>query len=79
MCRNVWVGTRLRNVRKNTKHLSGKGKLTNKLIDDLTMYCGLAIRQNHDSVENMKKEIWANLYHKIFTDEKPQHEYCPVG
>lgn len=27
----------------------------------------------------MKKEIWATLYHKISTDEKPQHQYCPIG
>lgn len=27
----------------------------------------------------MKKEIWATLYHKISTDEKPEHQFCPVG
>lgn len=70
------MSTRLRALRK-TKGLGGKGKLTAKLIDELTIYYG--IRRNYDSVEKMKKEIWATLYHKISTDEEPQHDYCPLG
>ncbi|XP_012235069.2 uncharacterized protein [Linepithema humile] len=73
------MGTRLRNLKKNSKGLGGKGKLTGKLIDELTIYYGLAIRRNVDSVEKMKKEIWATLYHKISTDEKPQHDFCSAG
>lgn len=64
---------------KNTKGLGGKGKLTGKLIDELTIYYGLAIRRNHDSIKKMRNEIWATLYHKISTDEKPQHDRCPPG
>ena len=45
-----------------------------KLIDELSVYYELAIRRNTDSVENMHKEIYATLYHKISTDEKPQHD-----
>ena len=33
------------------KTLSGKGKLTASMIDKLTVYYGLAIRRNHDSVK----------------------------
>lgn len=73
------MGTRLYTLKKNIKGLGRKGKLTGKLIDELTVFYGLAIRRNHDSTENMKKEIWATLYHKISTDEKSQHQYCPVG
>jgi len=73
------LGTRLRNLKKEVKNLGGRGKLTGKLIDELSMYYGLAIRRNTDSVENMRKEIYATLYHKISTDEKPQHDRCPVG
>lgn len=73
------MGTRLRNLKKNTKGLGGKGKLTGRLIDDLTLYYGLGIRRNTDSVENMRKEIWATLYHKLSTDKKPQHDKCPPG
>lgn len=32
------AGTRLRNVKKNTKDLGGRGKLTGKLIDELTIF-----------------------------------------
>ncbi|XP_025158390.1 uncharacterized protein LOC105190689 [Harpegnathos saltator] len=38
-----------------------------------------AIRRNHDSIVNMKKNIWATLYHKISTDDNPQHDRCPDG
>lgn len=61
------MGTRLRELVKKTvqeiivngkkiikKILSGKGKLTAKLIDKLTVYYGLAIRRHSNSVENMK-------------------------
>jgi len=73
------LGTRLRNLKKEVKNLGDRGKLTGKLIDELSLYYGLAIRRNTDSVENMRKEIYATLYHKISTDEEPQHEKCPVG
>ena len=73
------MGTRLRNLVKNTKGLGGRGKLTGKLIDELTIYYGLAIRRNAKSADDMKKSIWGTLYHKISTDKTPQHQFCPVG
>jgi len=73
------MGTRLRNCKKVNKGLGGKGKLTDKLIKDLTLYYGLAIRRNSDSLDNMKKVVWATFYHKISTDKNPQHDYCPEG
>jgi len=73
------MGTRLRNLKKNTKGLDEKERLTGKLIDKLTIYYDLAIRKNSDSVEKIKKKIWATLYHKISTNENPQHQNCPVG
>lgn len=39
------MGTRLRNLKK-VKGLGGKGKLTAKLIDQLTIYYGLVIWRN---------------------------------
>lgn len=73
------MGTRLRNLKKKTKGLGGRGKLTGKLIDELSIYYGLAIRRNSDSVENMRSSIWATLDHKLSTDAKPQHDKCPIG
>ena len=73
----------LLSIRKNAlatyrkKNLSGKGKLTNKLIDKLTVYYGLAIRRNSDSADKMKDAIWASYYHYSSTDKNPQHQNCP--
>lgn len=61
------------------KKIMKKAQLTLKLIKNLSTYYGLAIRRNSDSVENMRKEIWAAYYHKNSTDENSQHSYCPVG
>lgn len=73
------AGTRFRNIKKRTKGLGGRGKLTAKLIDELSIYYGLAIRRNHDSVEKMRNAIYATLDHKLSTDEKPKHKNCPRG
>lgn len=57
--------------------LSGKGKLTGKVIDKLTVYYGLAIRRNctgTDAVQKMKNAIWATFFHYSSTDKKPQHD-----
>lgn len=73
------MGSRLRTLVKSKKGLSGRGKLTGKLMDELSKYYGLAIRRNPDSVENMKRDIWATLSHKLSTDQEPQHDSCPAG
>lgn len=72
------MGTRLCNLKKNTKGLGSKEKLTEKLIDELLVYYGLAIRRNKDSIKEMRKEIWATLYHKLSTASHPQHYFCPA-
>lgn len=75
------MGTRLRNAKKSNKGIGGKGagKLTDKLIGEMTKYYGLAIRRHPDSIEEMRKEIWATFFHKISTDSNPQHQNCPAG
>jgi len=45
--------------KKKTIGLGGAGKLTGKLIDELSIDYGLAIRRNTGCIEDMKKEIWA--------------------
>jgi len=72
------MGIRFRNVAKSKK-LGGKGKLTSKLIDKLSIYYRLAICRHYNSIEDMEKAIWATLYHQISTDEKPQHHLCSEG
>jgi len=51
------MGSRLRNIKK-TRKLGGKNKLTNKLIQKLTIYYGLAIRRHPDSVDDMYNAVW---------------------
>lgn len=36
-------------------------------------------QKNSALLEDMKKEIWAIFYHKISTNNEPQHDYCPAG
>ncbi|XP_043471610.1 uncharacterized protein LOC122504522 [Leptopilina heterotoma] len=45
----------------------------------LSTYYGLAILRNSESLEEMKKAVWATYYHLTSTDKKPQHFYCPEG
>lgn len=75
------MGTRLRNAKKSNKAIGGKGagKLTDKLIGEMTKYYGLAIRRHPESIEEIRKDIWATFYHKISTDSNPQHQNCPAG
>lgn len=87
------MGNRLRDLVKKTvvdtetkagtkikrKSLSGKGKLTAKMMDKLTVYYGFAIRRYSDSVENMKNAIWATFFYYSSTDENPQHNKCPTS
>ncbi|GFX82523.1 uncharacterized protein TNCV_2166711 [Trichonephila clavipes] len=51
--------------------------LTEAEIDRLQAYYGLAIRRNLSSVKDMQQAILAIILHKLSTDEKPQHEFCP--
>lgn len=73
------MGARLRKCKKENKGLGGKGKLTAKLIDDLSTFYGLAIRRHQNSVDEMYKAIWSTLYHKSSSDDNPKHDYCPEG
>ena len=79
------VGGRLRRLVKEKKgvlledgkSLGGKGRLTLKEIDTLQVYYGKAIRENNNSVDDMKRAIWAIFFHKLSTDKKPMHSLCP--
>ncbi|GFU70987.1 uncharacterized protein TNCV_3350101 [Trichonephila clavipes] len=81
------MGTRLRNILKMSKgiklsdgkNISGRGRLTLKEVDSIQHYYGLAIRKNLSSVEDMKRAIWAIYFHKLSTEDNPQHALCPLG
>ena len=57
------VGCRLRNLKKKEKRLRGKGKLTNRIIDKLQNYCGVAIRSNKNNLKAMQAATRATLFY----------------
>ncbi|KAG8236817.1 hypothetical protein J437_LFUL014083 [Ladona fulva] len=59
------------NQRSEIKGLGGRGKLTGKLINELTVNYGLAISRNSDSVEKMKHATWTTFFHNSSIDEEP--------
>ncbi len=75
------LGTRLRDLRKKYKNsktpISGRGKLTDKVINSLQNYFGMAIRENKETVLQMKRAIGAVLFHCTDKDENTRHLYCP--
>ncbi|GFT75366.1 uncharacterized protein TNCV_968021 [Trichonephila clavipes] len=81
------MGTRLRNILKMSKgiklsdgkNISGRGRLTLKEVDSIQHYYGIAIRKNLSSVEDMKRAIWAIYFHKLSTEDNPQHALCPLA
>lgn len=73
------VGSRLRKLKKNKKGLGGKGKLTDKFIDKLQNYYGIAIRSNAGNLKNMQSAVIAAFFHCCSNDNKKMHGQCPVG
>ncbi|KAH9374593.1 hypothetical protein HPB48_019820 [Haemaphysalis longicornis] len=67
------MGTRLRNTRINWKGknladalpLSGKGRLSEKGLDSLEVNYGKAIREKVDSLDNMRRAVWAIYVNKL--------------
>ena len=57
------LGTRLRELRNSFKNtttpLTGKGKLTDKSVNVMQNYFGMAIRQNEGQLYAMKKSHWS--------------------
>ena len=80
------LSTRCRTLRQNYmkrklsdgKGISGKGRLTDKAINTLQNYYGMAIRQNTNDLHSMKKAVGAVLYHcRYIPNENIQHQFCP--
>ena len=82
------MGTRLRDLRKTMKSVMlpgekkpgvhGAGRLSDKNINLLQNYYGMAIRQNNDNIYQMKKAIGATLFHcSDIKDSVERHKFCP--
>ncbi|CAG2208778.1 unnamed protein product [Mytilus edulis] len=61
------------------KQMTGKGRLTNKLINSFQVFYGMAIRKNKGDAVAMQKNVMAILFHYSSTKEEPQHHFCPEG
>ena len=90
------VGKRLRNFKSNNKELMPKDYyvnkkdkkpkrfafyLTNKYINQLQNYYGIAIRSNKNtSVSDMRKAVGAVLYHCSDANNlESRHQFCPLS
>ena len=70
------LGTALRNLKKSYrgqklsdgKTIGGKGRLTDKLMDTLQNYYGMAIRKNKGDIQAMMRAVQASMQHNNSTD-----------
>lgn len=53
--------------------------LTGKVMKSMSLFYSLAIRKYPDDIVKMSNEIWAGYYHRISTDENPQHQKCDIS
>ena len=76
------LGTRLRTLRttlkgkilSDGKKISGRGRLTDKVINTMQNYYGMAIRQNSNDLFAMRKSVIATLMHNTnFDDAETRH------
>ena len=62
------------------KVIVGKGRLSNRAINTMQNYYGMAIRQNTDNLYAMCKAAGAVLYHcSDIKKESIHHRFCPHG
>ena len=73
------AGNRLRNLKKNVERLSGRGRLTDNIIDKLQNYYGMAIRQNNGDLNAMKSASSASLFHVASSDTNYYHTHGLSG
>lgn len=74
------IGNRLRKLKKTTKGLGGKGRLTDAIVDKLQNYYGIAIRRNVGDLNEMRNSVYAAFWHVSASATKTDyHKYCPVG
>ncbi|GFU47593.1 uncharacterized protein TNCV_2443151 [Trichonephila clavipes] len=84
------VGSRLRKLKKNTKGLGGKRKLTDKFIDKLQNYYGITAepsaamldvskkcnRSNVGCLKKMQSAVITAFFHCCSSNQNPMHGQC---
>ena len=61
------------------KPLTGKNRRTQKIINTLQNYYGMAIQNNTHSLADMVNAVLAAFYHVASTDKNLTYTLCPVG
>ncbi|GFT15757.1 uncharacterized protein LOC101238613 [Trichonephila clavipes] len=61
------------------KGLGGKNKLTDKLIDRIQNYYGIAIRSNVGNLQKMMSSVIAAFFHCVSGKNNSLHGQCPEG
>ena len=78
------LGSQLRKLKANYgkkklddgNTIGGRGRLTEKIIDTMQNYYGLAIRKNKGNLDGMINDTLAGLYHIASNENNPQHDLC---
>ena len=71
------VGTRLRKLKKVVKGL--KSKLTEKVIERLQNFYGIAIRSNPGNLKGMQDNVMTVMGHVASSEKNCWHDKCPKG
>ncbi|GFU50677.1 uncharacterized protein TNCV_240651 [Trichonephila clavipes] len=71
------VEGRLRQLKKTTKGLGGKNKLTDKLFDRIQNYYGIAIRSNVGYLQKIMSSVIAAFFHCVSGKNNSLHGQCP--
>ncbi|XP_060607879.1 uncharacterized protein LOC132760007 [Ruditapes philippinarum] len=61
------------------KCISGRGRLTHKVIDSFQVFYGIGLRTNKGNLDAMQKATRAIIAHYSATPENPTHDLCPNG
>ena len=62
------------------KPIGGAGRLSDRMIEILQHYFGLAVRGNTGNLTSMAKTAWAAVVHKVRDDDPAkQNRFCLQG
>lgn len=53
--------------------------MTDKMIDEIQCYYGLAIRRHVNDLEKMKKAVWAEFFHYLSNNQTQYHMLCDIS
>ena len=66
-------------LRGTPNSISGRGKVTERVMKKLSNYYRLALVQNAPNIDDMVQGVYAGLYHTMSSDDEPLHHNCPKG